>query len=194
MKATAGLAQAIKSKMHGPSISIMVALPKGDKAPPYPPAEEEEDEEEEQDDTPEEQDNRRIVSEAMRALDGKLDHPEVAINEFIATFGKERLDELKKMVKEGDDEEPEHAARGRLIEGPGRGMADRIKAMAGTQPVLLSDGEYVVPADVVSHLGDGSTRGGVRELEAMIERVRRQKTGSNKQAKPIADVGKLLGR
>lgn len=70
-------------------------------------------------------------------------------------------------------------------------MADRIKAMAGDRPVLLSDGEYVLPADVVSHLGDGSTKGGVRAIEAMIDRVRTAKTGSGKQSKPLDR--KLLG-
>jgi hypothetical protein len=138
--------------------------------------------------SPEEIDNERIVVEALRALEGKSKHPEEALNEFIETFGRDELDVLKAMVRGDDEEENPEAVpmvRGRLVEGPGRGLEDRIPAQAGDQPVLLSDGEFVVPADVVSMLGDGSTKAGVRMLEAMIERVRKAKTGTDKQAKAI---------
>ncbi len=64
-----------------------------------------------------------------------------------------------------------------LLHGPGAGMDDKIPAATTTgQPVLLSDGEFVVPADVVGHLGDGSTGAGARTLHEMIQRVRRIKT------------------
>jgi hypothetical protein len=61
-------------------------------------------------------------------------------------------------------------------------MSDEIKAsIDGEQDVLLSDGEYVIPADAVAMLGNGSTDAGANRLDAMIARLRTQKYGRNKQ-------------
>ena len=167
--------------------------------------EDEEDLEEEAPGSPEEEDNRRIVIEAAKALRGESQNPEEAINEFLEVYGRERLQELKRFVAEEEEAPPgmppegeappegmkkggeydSYADGGRLVEGPGRGLEDRISARAGDQPVLLSDGEFVIPADVVSHLGDGSTRAGVRALEAMMARARHSRTGSKEQAKGL---------
>lgn len=200
-----------RRQSHGPSLMIVIGgpepKPKRDSSPPekqpYPPSEEDEpdtDEEEDDEDdaeddladadpTPEELDNKRIVVEAMQALEGKHDNPSFALNEYIATYGKRDLDELRKMVT--GKREPQRAAEGRLIEGPGSGLDDRIRAQIGTQPVLLSDGEYVLPADVVSGLGNGSTKGGVRVLEAMMDRIRQSRTGTTRQASGL-DLQRVL--
>jgi hypothetical protein len=79
-----------------------------------------------------------------------------------------------------------YAAGGKLLKGPGDGMSDNIPAsIAGKQPARLADGEFVVPADVVSHLGNGSTDAGAKQLYAMMNRVRKARTGNPKQGKQI---------
>lgn len=74
----------------------------------------------------------------------------------------------------------------RLLKGPGDGMSDNIPAMIGRkQPARLADGEFVIPADVVSHLGNGSTEAGAKRLHEMMTRVRKERTGNPKQGKQI---------
>ena len=75
---------------------------------------------------------------------------------------------------------------GRLLKGPGDGMSDSIPAsINGEQPARLGDGEFVVPADVVSHIGNGSTDAGARKLYQMMDEVRHARTGRKKQAPQI---------
>ena len=75
---------------------------------------------------------------------------------------------------------------GRLLKGPGDGMSDNIPAQIGAkQPARLADGEFVVPADVVSHLGNGSTDAGAKQLYKMMDRIRQQRTGKKKQAPQV---------
>jgi hypothetical protein len=76
---------------------------------------------------------------------------------------------------------------GRLLKGPGDGVSDSIPASIGAkkQPARLADGEFVVPARIVSELGNGSTEAGARKLYAMMDRVQRARgktTGKNKVA------------
>lgn len=75
---------------------------------------------------------------------------------------------------------------GRMLKGPGDGMSDSIPARIGAkQPARLADGEFVVPADVVSHLGNGSTDAGAKQLYAMMNKVRKARTGNPKQGRQI---------
>ena len=75
---------------------------------------------------------------------------------------------------------------GRLLKGPGDGMSDDIPARIGRkQEARLADGEFVVPADVVSHLGNGSTDAGAKTLYAMMNKVRKARTGTKKQGRQI---------
>jgi hypothetical protein len=86
----------------------------------------------------------------------------------------------------------EYAAAGKLLRGPGDGMSDSIKAnISGRQEARLADGEFVIPADVVSHLGNGSTEAGSRKLYKMMADVRRARTGKAKQA-PAVKVDKYM--
>ena len=81
-----------------------------------------------------------------------------------------------------------YAAGGRLLQGPGDGMSDSIPAVIGgakPQRAALAQGEFVVPADVVSHLGNGSTDAGSKRLYAMMDKVRHARTGSKKQGRQI---------
>jgi hypothetical protein len=75
---------------------------------------------------------------------------------------------------------------GRLLKGPGDGMSDNIPAKIGAkQPARLADGEFVVPADVVSHLGNGSTDAGAKQLYKMMDKIRAARTGRKAQGKQI---------
>ena len=83
---------------------------------------------------------------------------------------------------------PEYAAGGKLLRGPGDGMSDDIPAVirgAKTQRAALADGEFVIPADVVSHLGNGSTEAGAKQLYKMMDKIRYARTGNPKQGKQI---------
>jgi hypothetical protein len=74
----------------------------------------------------------------------------------------------------------------RLLKGPGDGMSDNIPAsIDGRQPARLADGEFVIPADVVSGLGNGSTEAGAKHLHKMMTDVRKARTGNPKQGKEI---------
>jgi hypothetical protein len=75
---------------------------------------------------------------------------------------------------------------GRMLKGPGDGMSDSIPAVIGSkQPARLADGEFVVPADVVSHLGNGSTDAGAKRLYGMMDKIRKARTGKKKQAPQV---------
>lgn len=75
---------------------------------------------------------------------------------------------------------------GRMLKGPGDGMSDSIPGVIGDKrPARLADGEFVVPADVVSHLGNGSTDAGAKKLYGMMDRVRQARTGTKKQGRQI---------
>ena len=83
---------------------------------------------------------------------------------------------------------------GQLLKGPGDGMSDNIPAKIGQhQPARLADGEFVIPADVVSHLGNGSTDAGAKHLYKMMDKIRRARTGNPKQGKKI-NADKFLPR
>jgi hypothetical protein len=76
---------------------------------------------------------------------------------------------------------------GRLLRGPGDGVSDSIPATIGNkqQPARLADGEFVIPARIVSELGNGSTDAGAKKLYAMMDRVQKARgktTGKNKVA------------
>jgi hypothetical protein len=80
----------------------------------------------------------------------------------------------------------EYRAGGRYLSGPGDGMSDNIKAnIDGMQEARLADGEFVIPADVVSHIGNGSSNAGAKKLHAMMDRIRKARTGNHKQGKQI---------
>jgi hypothetical protein len=84
---------------------------------------------------------------------------------------------------------PSYAAGGmppRFLSGGGDGMSDSIKAnINGTQEARLADGEFVIPADVVSHIGNGSSKAGAKQLYSMMDRVRQARVGTKKQGKQI---------
>lgn len=144
---------------------------------------------------PEEEKAQQIVRDAMDAIRGEGEDPEAALNTYLAYYGKDALQDLyKRMSGENEEEsesegEEEYAPPEGMIKGPGNGMDDMATArMAhGGQKVLLSNDEFIIPADVVSGLGDGSSEAGARKLYAMMDRVRMDRTGSKKQPGKIKD-------
>jgi hypothetical protein len=76
--------------------------------------------------------------------------------------------------------------KGQYLNGASDGMADKVPAtIDGVQDARLSDGEFVIPADVVSHLGNGNSDAGAKVLKDMMSRVRKARTGNAKQGKEI---------
>lgn len=109
---------------------------------------------------------------------------EATLNRFIEIFGVEALSEVMG--------QPQQAAAGGLLRGPGGGMDDLIPAkVQGKVPVALSGGEYVIPGDATAALGDGSNEAGGRVLDAMVARIRKTKTGKTQQPGKI-NLGKVL--
>lgn len=77
-------------------------------------------------------------------------------------------------------------AQGRYLGGATDGMADKIPArIDGKQEARLSHGEFVIPADVVSHLGNGNSEAGAQRLYSMMDRLRKARTGTAKQGKQV---------
>jgi len=123
-----------------------------------------------------------VIDEAVKAIQGVSDTPEVALGAFVAKYGEEALEDLIERVTKGEMDERED----NMIEGEGDGMDDKVPAtLEGEQDVMLSDGEFVVPADVVSGIGNGSSDAGARELEEMMTRVRRLRTGKTEQPEQV---------
>jgi hypothetical protein len=80
----------------------------------------------------------------------------------------------------------EGGSTGRYLRGQTDGMADEIPtSIDGKDPAALSHGEFVIPADVVSHLGNGNSDAGARKLHEMMDEVRKARTGTTEQGKRI---------
>ena len=144
-------------------------------------------------------DMREIIMNAVRALQGLSKKPEEDLQVFIETFGAAALTDLRMKVASGEVGGREGGLRG-LIEGKGDGMSDDIDASLVSdmsmpsdqgQPLKVADGEYVVAADVVSGLGNGSTDAGARKLDDFMKRVRMARTDTTKQA-PEIDPEKMM--
>jgi hypothetical protein len=81
---------------------------------------------------------------------------------------------------------------GMYLGGPTDGMADELPAnIDGKQEAALSHGEFVIPADVVGHLGNGNSDAGAQVLYGMMDRIRKARTGTTEQGKKI-NPGKML--
>ena len=126
-----------------------------------------------------------LISQAVSAIKGEVQDPRPVLAAFVQKYGEDALRNLVDKVESGDMQATAQKSQGHL-RGPGDGMSDMIPASVdGSNDVLLSDGEYVVPADVVSGLGNGSSDAGSKHLDEMMARVRQRRTGSKEQAKQI---------
>lgn len=105
------------------------------------------------------------------------------IEAFIAQYGGRAYQQLREQVLASI--RPGAQTDG-LIQGPGSGMEDQIPGQtADGQGIAVSPGEYIVPADVVSGLGDGSSEAGAQQLDDMLRRVRTARHGDPNQPPPI---------
>jgi hypothetical protein len=128
---------------------------------------------------------REVISAAISAIQGQHPQPELALGAFLAQYGESALRDLVDRVQSGEMGQTAAESEGKLA-GPGDGMNDMIPAsIEGQQDVLLSDGEYIVPADVVSGLGNGSSDAGAKALDNMAEKVRVERTGRAQQAPAV---------
>jgi len=134
--------------------------------------------------------DKELISGAIDVIQGEISDPDqqkVILAQFVSQFGQEALQDLVARVQSGDIPSGQQEGDGK-IEGAGDGMADMVPAtMEGDQDVLLSDGEFVVPADVVSGIGNGSSDAGSNKLEDMMDRVRELRTGGTTQPPAIPD-------
>ena len=129
--------------------------------------------------------NEQLIEATIMAIQGMAPDQATAdaiINQFIGLYGQEAFMTLREQVLNPDG----GAQTQGMIEGFGGGMDDFVQGVAGNQDrIAASPGEYIVPADVVSQLGDGNSTEGSRKLDGMLERTRMAKTGTIKQAPPI---------
>jgi hypothetical protein len=119
------------------------------------------------------------------ALQGQVD-PQQAyqiVNMFVEKYGVDMFKAVRDMILK--QSAPDAQTEG-MVQGQGGGMDDQVPGMIGnSQPVAVSPGEYIVPADVVSGLGDGSSDAGAQELDQMLGNVRQARTGGQMQPPPI---------
>jgi hypothetical protein len=123
------------------------------------------------------------------AVLGRLDNADAIVDMFVEKYGPEMFQRVREFVLQ--NVAPNAQTEG-MIRGNGSGMDDKVPGMIGDQqPVAVSPGEFIVPADVVSGLGDGSSDAGADELAKMMDRVRMARGGTTKQA-PSIDTGKMM--
>jgi len=143
---------------------------------------------------PQQPNEKEIVQLAVRAIRGEIPEQQAAIilAQFVQTYGEDALVALANDVESGRADGPRGDIEG-AIKGAGDGMSDMVPARMddGSQDVLLSNDEFIVPADVVSGIGNGSSEAGADELYAMMDRVRQERTGKKEQPEPIAAGGML---
>ena len=105
----------------------------------------------------------------------------------VSDMGIDNSTGMQRMAGGGISDLGDYSDGGRLLRGPGDGVSDSIPAVIGDKrPARLADGEFVVPARIVSELGNGSTDAGARKLYAMMDRIqsaRGKTTGKGKVAK-----------
>jgi len=114
---------------------------------------------------PEQMNDKELVSMAIAALSGKVPQEEAVgvLSRFTARFGEDALRDLMTQIQTGAIAQNAGKAEG-MVRGAGDGMDDLVPAkLEGEQDVLLSDNEYVIPADVLSGIGNGSSRAATKD-------------------------------
>jgi hypothetical protein len=129
--------------------------------------------------------DKEIINDAVDAIKGEDPQPEVALGMFLSRYGEEALQDLVQRVQSGEFDQNANVEEG-LVNGAGDGMDDLIPAkLEGEDDVVLSNDEFIVPADVVSGLGNGSSDAGSKALYDMMDRVREMRTGKKEQPKQV---------
>ena len=130
-----------------------------------------------------------MTQEVVAFLMGDSDDTNI-VDMFVDKYGNETFMALREMVLNPDGTKQTEG----LITGVGNsGMADDLLGSIGNkEKIAVSQDEFIVPADVVSGLGDGSSDAGSKELYSMMDRVRQKRTGTTKQPAMLANAGGLL--
>jgi hypothetical protein len=129
---------------------------------------------------------KELISSAIAAIKGQVEDPRPILGAFLAKYGEEALRNLVDKVESGDVDKTAARSEG-MLKGPGDGMDDRIPAkVEGGQDVLLANNEYIVPADVISALGNGSSDAGAEHMDKMLDRVRTAAHGKSTQQKKVS--------
>ena len=138
--------------------------------------------------TPIPQSDLLMVSQAIL---GRIDQPDFIINMFITKHGIESFLAIRQQVlASAVGQMPQTQG---MVQGQGGGMDDQVMGMIGDQqPVAVSPGEYIVPADVVSGLGDGSSDAGAEELDRMLDNVRRARQGGSTAQPPAINAKRMM--
>lgn len=131
-------------------------------------------------------------TEEVSSVTDLLNSGQVTI-EQLATYFNRPVEEVRQYYREQGNRQgfnsgglAELGGRGMYLGGSTDGMADSIPAsINNNQAARLSDGEFVVPADVVSHLGNGNSDSGAKQLYGMMDRVRQARTGMKEQGREI---------
>jgi hypothetical protein len=128
------------------------------------------------------------VQKLQMAVLGQIPNNDEVISMFIDKYGNEMFMMIREQILNPMGNRQTQG----MIEGMGSGMDDQVLGMIGSQqPVAVSPGEYIIPADVVSGLGDGSSDAGAKELDGLLDRVRQERTNTTKQPKEL-NKGKVL--
>jgi len=128
----------------------------------------------------------RLIQMTMQAVLGQVENPDEIIQMFIDEFGVDAFRQLREAVL--NQQVPGAQTEG-MVDGNGGGMDDQVMGMIGNQrPVAVSPGEYIIPADVVSGLGDGSSQGGADILDELSQAVRMTRTGTPEQPRPLMET------
>ena len=142
-----------------------------------------------------------IMMNAINALTGKSENPDEDIQTFVQTFGMQALKILQMAIATGKIGDMKQGLPG-LIEGEGDGMSDSIDAElvekrgregGQKQPLKVANNEYVIAADVVSDIGNGSTDAGADKLDKLMKEVRKARHASGKQP-PEKDMMAVMKR
>jgi len=125
-----------------------------------------------------------LTMQLLQFLRGEI-QDDTIVGRFVDKYGNEVFLQIREQVLQ--EIVPGAETTGQIVNGnDAGGMADNVYGKIGaTQGVAMSQDEYVIPADVMSMLGDGSSDAGAKKLDQMLDRVRMDKTGTTKQAEPI---------
>ena len=126
-----------------------------------------------------------LTAQLIQFLMGEV-QDDTIVGDFINKYGNEVFMQVREQVLQSIV--PGSQTQGQIQGMANGGMQDDVTGMIGsTQPVAVSQDEYIIPADAMSMLGDGSSDAGAKKLDAMLDRIRMTKTGTTKQAKEIDD-------
>jgi len=122
----------------------------------------------------------KLEQEVIAAVMGQHPNPDEVFKRYIDTYGEEGLMELLMAIEQMIPN------NGRMVDGAGDGLSDSIPAtIDGQQQALLSKDEYVIPADVVAHAGNGSSEAGGQKFDQLVSKVRKDRIGNTQQPKAV---------